>query len=271
MTSVVIPVLFDGAELQRQLPRLLALRGEKEIIVAGAESDAGGDRDGFDFARALGAAVVRGPAGRGPQLNAGARRARGERLLFLHADCWLDDGALEEGEQLLEDARNGAAVFRQKIEGERLAYRLIERAASFRAATLRTPYGDSGLLLRRVDFERVGGFPEIPLCEDLGIARRLRPLGRIAVARSRIHLSPRRWEEHGVMRTTLLNWWIAAGFLAGVAPQRLYHLYYGRDVSGRRPDRGSAREPDRGHPMPDSGSGARRRAPSEEARVGGLQ
>lgn len=267
MTSVVIPVLFDGAELRRQLPRLLSLRGEKEWIVAGAESEADGDRNGFEFARSFGATFVRAPAGRGPQLNAGARRARGERLLFLHADCWLDDGALAEGQELLADPRNGAVVFRQRIEGERLAYRLIERAASFRAATLRTPYGDSGLLLRRVDFERVGGFPEIPLCEDLGIARRLRPLGRIAVARSRIHLSPRRWEEHGVMRTTLLNWWIAASFLAGVAPQRLYHLYYGRDV----PDRGPARGPDRERPMPDSGSGARRRAPSEEARVGGLQ
>ena len=263
MTSVVIPVLEDGAELRRQLPRLLALRGEKELIVAGADRESGGDRDGFDFARSLGAAVVRAPAGRGPQMNAGARRARGELLLFLHADCWLDEGAFVEAEELLADRANGAVVFRQRIEGERLAYRLIERAATFRAAILRTPYGDSGLLLRRVDFERTGGFPEIPLCEDLGFARRLRALGRVAVARSRIHLSPRRWEEHGVLRTTLLNWWVAASFLAGVSPRRLYRLYYGRDLS----DRG----PDRGRPMPDSASGAHGRAPSEGARAGGLQ
>jgi GT2 family glycosyltransferase len=190
-------------------------------------------------------------------MNAGARCARGERLLFLHADCWLDDDALAEGEELLHDRANGAAVFRQRIEGERLAYRMIERAATFRAVVLRAPYGDSGLLLRRVDFERVGGFPEIPLCEDLGFARRLRPLGRVAVARSRIHLSPRRWVEHGVMRTTLLNWWIAAAFLAGVAPSSLYRLYYGRPV------------PDGGRTTPDSASGARARAPSDEARVGG--
>lgn len=259
MTSVVIPVLFDGDELRRQLPRLLALRGEKEILVAGAGREEGSDRDGFDFARKLGVTVVRAPAGRGPQQNAGARCARGERLLFLHADCWLDEGALEEGEQLLEDPRRGAVVFRQRIEGGRPAYRLIERAASWRASFLRAPYGDSGLLLRRVDFERVGGFPEIPLCEDLGFARRLRPLGRVAVARSRIHLSPRRWEEHGVIRTTLLNWWIAASFLSGVAPRRLYRLYYGRPV------------PDEERPKPESAAGARRRAPSDEARVGGLQ
>ena len=259
MTSVVIPVLEDGVELRRLLPRLLALRGEKELIVAGAERQCDDDRDGHDFARSLGATVVHGPAGRGPQMNAGARRARGERLLFLHADCRLDEDALMEGEELLADPAIGAVVFRQRIEGGRLAYRLIERAASFRASILGVPYGDSGLLLRRDDFERAGGFPEIPLCEDLGFARRLRPLGRVAVARSRIHLSPRRWEEHGVIRTTLLNWWIAASFLAGASPRRLYRLYYGRSV------------PDGGRPMPDSASGARRRAPSEGARAGSLQ
>jgi rSAM/selenodomain-associated transferase 2 len=270
MTSVVIPVHADGAELRAQLPRLFALRGAKQVIVSGSPAPSGssrsrgdgddsgeGERDDLAFARALGAEVVRAPGGRGPQMNAGARRALGERLLFLHADCWLDDGALAEGEELLADPRNGAAVFRQQIEGERLAYRVIETAATFRAAVLRTPYGDSGLLLRRSDFERAGGFPELPLCEDLGFARRLRPLGRIVVARSRVHLSPRRWVEHGVIKTTLLNWWIAAAFIVGVAPQRLYRLYYKRPV------------PDGGRSMSGSASGATHRATSEEARVGG--
>jgi rSAM/selenodomain-associated transferase 2 len=224
LTSLVIPALDDDVALRQNLPRLAALEGDKELIVA----DGGGNDEARPVADSLGARWVQCDVGRGPQMNAAAAQARGDELLFVHADAWLDGGALVEARRAL--AREGVAVatFRQRIEGERRAYRWIERAASWRARVLRCPYGDSGLFLRRADFERIGGFPDLPICEDLGIARRLRRLGRLVVVAARVHVSPRRWERHGVVKATLLNWGVAGAFLSGVAPERLYRMYYGR-------------------------------------------
>jgi rSAM/selenodomain-associated transferase 2 len=228
VTSVVIPALDEGAALRENLPRLAALAGEKELLVA----DGGGNEEAAPIVAQVGAKLVPGRPGRGAQLNAGAAHARGERLLFLHADAWLDPNALGEVERHLADPQVGAGVFRQRIEGRRLAYRWIERAATLRSRLLRCPYGDSGLFLRRADFERVGGFPELPICEELAMARRLRPLGRLEVARARVHVSARRWERSGVVKTTLLNWGIAGAYALGVAPATLYRIYYGRPAPG---------------------------------------
>jgi len=163
-------------------------------------------------------------------LNAGARAATKGLLLFLHADCWLEAGALAEVAALLSEPRVGSGVFRQKIEGDSLVYRLIESAASLRVRWRRCPYGDSGLFLRRADFVRIGGFPELPLCEDMAMATKLQRLGPIALARSCIHLSARRWQQHGVIKTTLVNAAVAWAFRLGVAPAKLYRWYYGREV-----------------------------------------
>jgi GT2 family glycosyltransferase len=92
------------------------------------------------------------------------------------------------------------------------------------------------LFLRRSDFERVGGFPDVPLCEDLAMARRLRRLGRVVVADCRVHLSARRWERHGVVKTTLLNWRVAGAFLIGVTPEKLYRIYYGHALPHGKAD-----------------------------------
>jgi rSAM/selenodomain-associated transferase 2 len=236
VTSIVVPAWCDGAALQENLPRLAALEGDKEIVVV----DGGGNEAGLAAAERVGARVVAGRDGRGPQLNAGAQAARGERLLFLHADCWLDDGALLDVERTLAQPGVGAGVFCQRIDRRGVAYRTIELAAAWRARLLRCPYGDSGLFLARAAFERIGGFPDLPLCEDLAMGRRLRRLGRVAVARRCVHLSARRWERHGLVRTTLLNWWIAGAFLLGASPDKLYRLYYGRAVPRRTAPRAAA-------------------------------
>ena len=241
LLSLIIPVLGDGRVLQDNLPRLAGLSGRKQIIVV----DGGTSPYVEGVSQAAGAQLVRSAPGRGLQMNAGADAAEGETLVFLHADCWLEEGALREVNEILARPGVVAGVFQQRIDGRGLMFRMIERAANLRARWLRIPYGDSGLFLRRRAFEAAGGFPPIPLCEDLGMARRLRQLrkgggpgcgsggGRIDVARSRIHLSARRWHERGVLRTTLLNWGIAIAYHVGVSPQRLYRAYYGRTIGER--------------------------------------
>ncbi|MBL8843722.1 MAG: TIGR04283 family arsenosugar biosynthesis glycosyltransferase [Planctomycetes bacterium] len=222
--SVIVPALADGAALTAHLPRLAREREVAEVIVA----DGGGNDAAAAAIAACGALRVPCGGGRGPQLNAGAAAARSELLLFLHADCWLADGALDEACARLLAPGVGAVVFRQRIEGERFAYRLIEAAASRRARVHGSPYGDSGLLLRRADFERIGGFPPLPIAEDLAMAPRLSTLGAIVETERPLHLSARRWERHGIVKTTLLNRVVAWGFRLGVAPAKLYRVYYGR-------------------------------------------
>jgi rSAM/selenodomain-associated transferase 2 len=222
--SVIVPALADGAALAENLPRIAALDRVSEILIA----DAGGNEAAERVVAELGARTIRCRPGRGAQLNAGAASAGGERLLFLHADCWLEPGAIAAAEAALSVAGVGAVVFRQRIDGERRAYRWIERAASRRAIRAACPYGDSGLYLRRRDFERIGGYPDLPLCEDLAMAPRLRALGTLSEAAAVIHVSARRWERYGVVRTTLRNFAVAWGFRFGVSPAKLYRAYYGR-------------------------------------------
>ena len=220
--SIVIPTLNEEAALSDHLPRLRDVAGVQELVVA----DGGSSDRTCAVAAEHGATVVTAPRGRGRQMNAGARQSQGDLLVFLHADCWLEPHAILEARALVRETGVIAGAFRQQIEGRRPIYRWIEGFASVRAKVLRTPYGDSGLFLQRRFFEAIGGFPEVPLCEDLGIARRLRRHGRVAVARSRVHLSARRWEERGVLRTTMLNWWVASMYTLGVSPHRLYQTYY---------------------------------------------
>ena len=194
--SIVIPTLNEESALADHLPRLQKVAGVHEIVIA----DGGSTDATRDVALQHNAKLVAAPVGRGRQMNAGARQSQGDVLVFLHADCWLEQNAIVEARSIVSRPDVIAGVFRQQIEAPRRIYRWIEGFASVRAKFLRTPYGDSGLFLRRRFFDAIGGFPEVPLCEDLGIAKRLRRHGRVAVARSRVHLSARRWEERGVLR-----------------------------------------------------------------------
>ncbi len=200
--SIVVPTLNEETWLDRCLD---AVGTGTEVIVAD-----GGSQDGtVARARARGAQVVNAPRGRGLQLNAGARAATGDILLFLHADTFLPPGALEHVGPTLAQGGVAAGCFRVHHVPERPHppwFRLLLGLADVRARVARLPYGDQAVFTRRATFEAIGGYPDQPLMEDLELSRRLERLGRIVVLPHQVVVSARTFERsmfrHGLMLNT---------------------------------------------------------------------
>ena len=162
MISVIVPVLNEASILLSSLTRLRELGPAHELIVV----DGGSDDGTREIAAAM-ARLVLAPKGRAVQMNQGAEIATGEALLFLHADVWIEDGALAAIEQAVALGMVGG-TFRQGIEGEQSVFRWIERAANFRARRLGLYYGDAGIFVTRAAFDAIGGFPEVAIGEEFG-------------------------------------------------------------------------------------------------------
>jgi rSAM/selenodomain-associated transferase 2 len=218
--SVIIPTLNEALPIVRAVERAAAL-APHEILVA----DGGSDDGTPQAARRAGAVVVEGERGRAKQQNAAARQATGDVLLFLHADCWLAPEGVDQLNQALQDPRVQGGAFQHRIEASGLLYRLIERGDSLRARWLQLPYGDQGIFLRRETFMHLGGFPEVPLMEDVLLMRRLRAMSRLVLLPGPVYTSARRWERHGVVRQTLRNWSILTAERLGVSLDRLAKFY----------------------------------------------
>jgi rSAM/selenodomain-associated transferase 2 len=217
--SVIIPTLNEEGCLAQAL-RALRAQGPREIIVADGGSDDDTRRAAAGADRFLDA-----PRGRAAQMNAGAAGAAGAVLLFLHADCVPEAGALAEAERLLRRPGVAAGCFRMRVAAEGPLYRLIDACATARVRLTGLVYGDQGLFVRREVFERAGGFPPLRLMEDVFLSRALRRLGRVVVASRRVFVSPRRWQRCGLVRQTLRNWALTALAAAGAHPDRLAPFY----------------------------------------------
>jgi rSAM/selenodomain-associated transferase 2 len=217
--SVIIPTLNEEGCLAEALAALAPQR-PREVIVAD-----GGSTDGTRWAAAGADLFLDAPRGRAAQMNAGAARAAGDVLLFLHADCLPEHGALAEAERLLRRRGVAAGCFRMRVRAEGSLYRLIDACATARVRLTGLVYGDQGLFVRREVFERAGGFPPLRLMEDVFLSRALRRLGRVVVAPRRLFVSPRRWQRAGLVRQTLRNWALTAAAAGGVHPDRLARFY----------------------------------------------
>jgi hypothetical protein len=219
MISVVIPALNEAG----RVGRAVASAGDRaEVIVV----DGGSDDATADQARAAGALVISAARGRARQMNAGAALARGEHLVFLHADTVLPTGWEAEVPRLLSRPGVAAGAFRFQVDRRLRGMGLIEATVQWRSARLGMPYGDQAIFLRSDTFGRVGGYADIPLMEDVALMRALRPLGRVAVSPLAAISSARRWEELGVLRTTLANWTMATAYLAGLDLRTIERLYH---------------------------------------------
>ena len=218
--SVIIPTLNEASRIAEAIERAAAL-APYEIIVA----DGGSSDSTVQIARQQGQQVVVSEPGRGVQQNAGARQARGDLLLFLHADTWLESQAAAQLQQMARDPRVHMGAFRQKITSSRPIYRWIERGNAIRARYWGLPYGDQGIFVRRDTFFQWGGFPEVPIMEDLIFMRKVRRRSRIMLLPGPLHVSPRRWEQIGPLTQTLRNWGLLIAERAGVAPFVLARWY----------------------------------------------
>lgn len=225
--SLVCPVLNEEASIAQHLAQLQRLRARAaELIVVD-----GGSRDRTtELARPAADRLLDAPRGRASQMNAGARIGSGRVLLFVHADTRLP-AAVDE---LIRSAVDDGALwgrFDVRIDGVHPLLRVVERMMNWRSRVTGIATGDQAIFVLRDVFERLGGYPELPLMEDIALSRRLKALGRPACIAVPVLTSGRRWEKNGVLRTILLMWSLRARYFFGADPQRLAVRY------GYRPGR----------------------------------
>lgn len=217
--SIVIPTLNEANTLPATLAGLA--RPGVEVIVA----DGGSQDQTLAVAQEYGAWTVSAPTGRAVQMNAGSRLARGEILLFLHADTRLPADFDQEVRATLAQPGTSAGAFRLAVDqpGPRLG--LVVAGVNWRSGCFQLPYGDQGLFLAADLFRALGGYAELPFLEDVELVRRLRRQGKILLTSGAAVTSARRWQRLGVGQTTLRNQVILLAYFLGVSPQRLQHWY----------------------------------------------
>jgi rSAM/selenodomain-associated transferase 2 len=220
--SIIVPALNEEAGIVAALQALSPLRARSaEVIVVD-----GGSRDRTAaLARPLCDTLIAAPRGRATQMNAGAGVARGEVLLFLHADTRLPEHADRSITDGLERSGRMWGRFDVRIEGRHPLFPLIAAMMNLRSRLTGIATGDQAIFVATAAFAAIGGFPEIPLMEDIEMSRRLKRLGRPLCLAERALTSGRRWEKHGVMRTILTMWLLRLAYFFGAEPAKLARAY----------------------------------------------
>jgi rSAM/selenodomain-associated transferase 2 len=218
--SIIIPTCNEADEIGRAVASAQQAPDVEVLVVDGASTDRT-----IEIARRLGARILQAERGRACQMNAGAQAARGDVLLFLHADTRLPSGFEQTVQTLMAEPRVVAGAFRLVIDAPSAALRLIAAAANWRARRLQMPYGDQAIFLRSELFRNLGGYADLPFMEDFEFVRRLRRQGRIEVLSAPVLTSARRWQQVGTWRTTLINQLAIAAYAAGVSPWRIGSWY----------------------------------------------
>jgi len=220
MISVIVPTLNEERGLAATLQRSRQPGVHEIIVVDGGSTDA---------TPAIGARladlVLAAPPGRAAQMNAGAARATGDILLFLHADTLMPDGFADA--VIAACSTHGAVGGRFDVDlvPSSPLLRLTGELMNWRSRLTHIATGDQAIFIRRAVFERLGGYAGIPLMEDIDLSRRMKRAGRTACLPQRVTTSARRWQKNGIVRTILLMWSMRLLYVLGASPARLQRIY----------------------------------------------
>jgi rSAM/selenodomain-associated transferase 2 len=222
--SVIIPVLNEAQGINDVIAHIRsqgALDAVEIIVVDGNPA-------GSTIKAISHPGIITGVAGkgRGSQMNRGAARATGDILLFLHADTFLPPNAFARIKKCMEVTGCAGGAFDLGIDTKRNIFRITERYVAWRTRRTRIPFGDQAIFVRRDYFERVGGYRDIPIMEDVDLMRRIRQRGdAICVIPEKVMTSARRWEKDGIVLGTFRNWLLQVLYCGGVSPERLAKFY----------------------------------------------
>jgi rSAM/selenodomain-associated transferase 2 len=218
--SVIVPVLNEQKSIATTLAELQRLKPDEMILVDGGSSD--GTRE---VCQRFGVAFYPSRPGRAAQMNFGAQQATGDVLLFLHADTRLPPSAFDDIRAALQDRKVLGGRFDLQLDDARPMLKLIGFMISLRSRLSKVATGDQAIFVRREIFAELGGYPDIPLMEDVAFSRALKRRGAVACLRSRVVTSARRWEADGIWRTILKMWTLKSLYLLGISPGRLKRYY----------------------------------------------
>lgn len=218
--SIVVPVLNEGRIIEGFLKQLATVADGCEVMVV--------DGGSLDNTRPIAERyfpVIEAPTGRARQMNAGARLASGDVLWFLHADSTLPESAADEIRVAFEDPDIVGGCFRLRLPARGLAYRICDDLGNLAGGLLKVTCGDHGIFVRRRAFEAVGGYPDVPLMEDLALCRKLRRAGKFVQLRSYVVAEPRKWIRNGPYVTTGMYLLLIVLYFSGFPMPVLTRLY----------------------------------------------
>ncbi len=217
MISIIIPTLNEGTNIQLCLEALQPLRNKSEIIVV----DGGSIDDTVEISRSLANSVIVSAKGRARQMNKGAEKAKGEMLVFLHADTFLPENILE----FLGLLDNSWGRFNIQLNGTPVMLKVISAFMNWRSRITGIATGDQVIFVNKRLFNIVGGYPDIALMEDISLCDKLKKIKPPICLNAKVVSSGRRWEQSGVFKTILLMWSIRIRYFLGEDPEALSVLY----------------------------------------------
>jgi rSAM/selenodomain-associated transferase 2 len=222
--SLVIPVLSEAESLSENIRHIgeLNAEGAAEIIVVDGDPRGSTIRTITD----AGVRTVVAARGRARQMNRGAALATGDILLFLHADTRLPPGAFSLIRSTMNDKRLVGGAFDLGFDTKRAIFRITEMYVFLRTRLTKIPFGDQAIFIRREYFEKIGGYRDLPIMEDVELMNRIRKRADvIRIIPCKVRTSVRRYEREGILSCTLRNWFLQISYSLGISPQRLVKWY----------------------------------------------